>query len=360
MTFFGVSMLALGPILSQLGEGANALPATLSIGIFVGTVTFGPVADKYGYKGLVIVGAIITLFGILGLANVNSMSLLHLSMLLLGTGGGIINGTTNTMVSEIYDDKDRGGRLGILSAFYCIGALLWTLLNYFNNSSFALPLNCVSVVLVLFIAFLFGMSFPKTKQHDNKASTTKMLSLLKYPSLLLFSFILFFQSGFESIINNFTVKFLESSQGFAKNVATLSLTWFIVGMLAGRLFLSFLLKKINDRHAVYMYLSVALLGLALLYLANEIILIYIAALLIGLGAGATFPVIFSYIGSSFRELAGTAFSIAMLIALCGQFTFNKVTGVLFDRSLFDLFPILIFFAIMVIMMLLLFVRKFKN
>ena len=62
MAFFGVAMLSLGPILGKLGavvgEGANALPSTMSIGIILGTVIFGPVVDKFGYKGLLIAASV--------------------------------------------------------------------------------------------------------------------------------------------------------------------------------------------------------------------------------------------------------------------------------------------------------------
>ena len=45
MAFFGVTMLSLAPILGPLNEsvqGANALPSTMSIGIIIGTILFGP------------------------------------------------------------------------------------------------------------------------------------------------------------------------------------------------------------------------------------------------------------------------------------------------------------------------------
>jgi fucose permease len=351
LAFFGVTMLALGPVLSHLGEGANALPATLSIGIIVGTVVFGPVVDKFGYKGLLITGSVMALLGIQGLANLTDMSLLHISMLMLGFGGGILNGETNALVAEIYDDKTRGGRLSLLGAFYCIGALLWTLLNYFIDGKFTLPLNCVSVIMFAFIVFFFAIPFPKSKPHTT-VSIAKMLGVLKYPSLILFAFLLFFQSGLEGITVNFTVRFLESTQGMATSAATLSLTWFTAGMLAGRLPLGFLMKKLNDSYTLYLYLGVALAGVVLLYFAPAILGIYTATALIGFGASATFPVVFNYIGGAFKELSGTAFSIAIFIALCGQFTFNKIIGVLFDRTHFDYFPIAMAFAIGLIMILL--------
>jgi hypothetical protein len=51
LAFFGVAMLSLGPILGPLNAkvaGANALPSTMSIGIILGTILFGPVVDRFG------------------------------------------------------------------------------------------------------------------------------------------------------------------------------------------------------------------------------------------------------------------------------------------------------------------------
>ncbi|MDR1610989.1 MAG: MFS transporter [Candidatus Symbiothrix sp.] len=351
LAFFGVTMLALGPVLSHLGEGANALPATLSVGIIAGTVVFGPVADKSGYKGLLIFGSVATLLGIQGLANLTAMPLLHVSMLMLGVGGGILNGETNALVAAIYDDKTRGGRLSLLGAFYCIGALLWTLLNYFIKDRFALPLNCISVIMVVFIVFFFFIQFPKPRPYNN-VSVKKTLGLLKYPALILFALLLFFQSGFEGITGNFTIRFLENAHGTTAGAATLSLTWFTVGMLAGRLPLGFLMKKLGGSTTLYLYLCVALAGVALLYFASHIILVYAATALIGSGVGATYPVVYNYLGGSFKELSGTVFSIAIFIALWGQFTFNKIIGVLFDKEQFDYFPIALAFAVGMMLILL--------
>jgi MFS family permease len=350
LAFFGVTMLALGPVLSHLGEGANALPATLSVGIIIGTVVFGPVMDRFGYKGLLIAGAALALSGIQGLANLTVMPLLHVSMLMLGIGGGILNGETNALVAEIYDDQTRGGRLSLLGAFYCIGALLWTLLNYFIKDNFTLPLNCISAIMAVFIVFFITIPFPKPKPNVN-VSLKAMSGLLKYPALILFALLLFFQSGFEGITGNFTVRFLESAHGMATDMATLSLTWFTIGMLIGRLPLGNLMKTLGDNRTLCLYLCVALSGVTLLYFAPSPAWIYVAVALIGYGVGATYPVVFNYLGGTFKELSGTAFSIAIFIALWGQFAFNKIIGLLFDDRQFGYFPIAL--AVAVVMMLVL-------
>ena len=353
LAFFGVTMLALGPILEPLKQvviGANSLPSTLSIGIILGTLLFGYIVDKFGYKWLLIVGALLALAGIQGLANFTDISMLHGAMFMLGVGGGILNGETNALVASIYDDNRRGSRLSILGAFYCIGALLSTLLNYFITD-YTVPLHCVSAIMVLFIALFISMQFPKAKPQGT-VSLKKSLGLLKHLSLILFALILFFQSGFEGITGNFTKSFLQNLHQIPENAATLSLTWFTIGMLIGRIPLGAIMKKLHDSTTLYLYLSIAVVGVVILYFAPAILWVYAATALIGFGVGATYPVVFNYLGSAFKELSGTVFSIAIFIGLCGQFTFNKVIGVLLDKTYFSYFPIAMAFALVMIMLLL--------
>jgi len=80
LAFFGVAMLSLGPILGQLNaqvEGANSLPSTMSIGIILGTILFGPVVDRFGYKWLLIIGSLLSLAGLQVLAGAREIGLLH-------------------------------------------------------------------------------------------------------------------------------------------------------------------------------------------------------------------------------------------------------------------------------------------
>ena len=98
IAIFGVIMLALGAIMNPLTlrlPQAVTLPQFLSIGIILGTIFFGPVVDKFGYKGLMIAASVLALGGLLGLANFEHMGPLRLCMIVLGIGGGILNGATN-------------------------------------------------------------------------------------------------------------------------------------------------------------------------------------------------------------------------------------------------------------------------
>ena len=353
MSFFGITMLSLGPILGPLNamvEGANALPSTMSIGIIIGTILFGPVVDKFGYKWLLILASIFALAGVQGLATFSEIGLLHASIFMLGFGGGILNGETNALVSEIYDDNKRGGRLGLLGAFYCIGALLWTLMNYFIPD-FRIPLNAVSAVMAAFIISFFFSAFPKAKPQEN-VSVKKSLGLLKYPALIMFAAVLFFQCAFEGTSGNFTVQYLSNVGGMDNATATLAMTWFTVGMLAGRLPLGNIMGKLKELGTLYLYLGVALVGVILFFIeASSVAAVYAAMVLIGFGAGATFPVVLNFIGGAFKDLSGTAFSIALFIGLCGQSLGNKFMGIQFDGGNFTNLPVTLIVCVAVMMIL---------
>ncbi len=362
MAFFGVTMLSLAPILGKLGaavgDGALALPSTMSIGIILGTILFGPVVDRFGYKWLLVTGSVLALAGIQGLARFLDLRLLHGAMFCLGLGGGILNGLTNAVVSDIYDDDKRGGRLGVLGAFYCIGALLWTLLNYFIPN-YNVPLNAISVVMALFIVFFCLTSFPKAKPSEN-VSVSKSLGLLKYPALLLFAVVLFFESGFEGCSGSFTVEFFNRTTPMGTKAATLAMTWFTIGMMAGRFPLGAIQRKLKAVGTLYTYLGVALVGVVLYTLCNGATGAYIAMTLIGFGVGATFPVVLGYIGGTFRNQSGTAMSIAIFIALLGQFTFNKLTGNAFALGKYATLPALMFTAVVAMMVIIPFALKFTK
>jgi len=353
MFFFGVAMLSLGPILGRLNElveGANRLPATMSMGIFLGTILFGPVVDRSGYKWLLVISSVFALAGLQGLANFSSIGALHLSIFCLGFGGGVLNGETNALVSDIYDDTRRGGRLGLLGAFYCIGALVWVLMNYFI-ADYRIPLNVLSVVMACFIVFYLFIQFPQKKISEN-VPISSMLNLFKAVPLMLFALVLFFQSGFEGAQSSFTIMYFVNEGGLATATATLAMTWFTIGMLAGRLPLGKMMSMMGSMKTLYVYLAVALVGVAMMFFgSSSATAAYVSMVLVGFGVGATFPVVLNYIGSAFQSQSGTAISIAVAIALIGQYTFNFISGMVFKNESYNLLPALLAFAVVCIMVL---------
>ena len=119
MCFFGVSMITLGAVLPSLiaklnlsGLQTTSLVTFLPLGMLAGSLIFGPIVDRFGHKALLVPSCIIVLLGMEGLAIVG-----------IGLGGGILNGETNALVSDISGESEKGSRLSFLGMFYGLGAL---------------------------------------------------------------------------------------------------------------------------------------------------------------------------------------------------------------------------------------------
>jgi FHS family glucose/mannose:H+ symporter-like MFS transporter len=108
MLLFGISLITLGsvaPVLKGkflLNEiAAGTLFSILPIGILAGSLVFGPLCDKYGYKALLVSSALLMFTGFQGIAYASSYNLLKVFIFLFGMGGGAINGATNAVVSDM-------------------------------------------------------------------------------------------------------------------------------------------------------------------------------------------------------------------------------------------------------------------
>lgn len=390
MAYFGVAMLSLGAILPPLKIAvpeAIGLPPIMSVGIIIGTILFGPVMDRFGYKWLLIVSSFLLMLGLIGLAAGAHLGLqskvilnfLRVSIFLVGVGGGVLNGETNALVSDIYDDTRRGSKLSVLGACYCIGALLWTLACFASSGLFfkigSVTVNgyqfCLlvfSIIMAALIVFFICTKFPEAKlkvetNADGKPVKTaaeevnfwNSFKFIKYPALVLVAVVLFFQSALEGTSGSYTTTFLTAIPGgLAANIATLSLTMFTIGMMAGRFALGVLMKKMKAIMVLNFYMVVGVVGAILMsFLPASTTAVYVSMILLGFGVGATYPVMLNYLGGIFRRQSGAAFSLAIFIALCGQLIGNFFVGKMFTAQsifsgVFKFFPIVLGIFILII------------
>lgn len=349
--FFGVTMLSLGvilPPLQKLIPEALALPPIISVGIITGTILFGPIMDKYGYKWLLAGATVFLLIGLMGMAYSMSINVLRVCIFLIGFGGGILNGETIAIVSDVNDDAHRTIKLSILGGSYCVGCIAWTLSCYiFPN--YRIPLISSAIIMAASVVFFIITKFPEAKgkmatekiaaeneaaglgqvkEENGLVAFFKSFALLKYPALVIVAIMLFFQTALETVSLTFTTSYITKFQGgLTLKQALFSLTLMTVGMMAGRFAIPLMIKKLKDIVALDVYLLLAFIGCILLMLQPLFVAaVYAAMTLIGFGIAATPPIILGYLGGVFHKKSGAAFSLAIFIALCGQFVANLLIG----------------------------------
>jgi fucose permease len=330
---FGITFLTLGSILPLLtakfesrGLDSGLLVSILPIGVMLGSMIFGPVVDRYGYKLLLIVSILISAFSLQGLAFTPSLTLLYMCIFLIGFSGGIINGATNALVADI-SDQDKGASLSLLGVSYGIGAfgmpfLLGILSRRYPYTGI---LSGVGFFMVLPAIYFVFISFPAPKQK-NGFPLKKGLRLLKQPVLLLNALFLFFQSGIEALSNNWTTSYLREKLQVSNEDALFALSFSVLGLTVSRLVLGSLLKKFSSITILALSLMLVIAGNVLLMNSESYRMAFSAVVITGLGLAAGFPVILGYVGQLYRELSGTAFSISLVIALIGNTLLNYMFG----------------------------------
>ena len=335
MIFFGVAFVIMGAVLPSLIEKfqldttvASTLAGLLPLGILLGSVLFGPVIDRFGYKSLIIIASLVTVAGLEMLAWAQTIAVIRFAIFLIGLGGGILNGLTNALVSDISDDKNRASNLSILGVFYTVGAIaIPTLFATLSKTLSYTPIVAgAGVLMVLSVIFYMFVTFPEAKFKQG-FPVKKIALMAKEPALLLLSFTLFFQSGLEGISNNWTPTFLEQQASLPSKSAMFALSSIIMGVGAGRILLSLLFTRISKKLLLLSSMLVAATGIYIITLFPTVTVAMIGTFMMGLGFASTFPVIFSEIGERYKEVSGTAFSFALVIALTGNTLINLMVGV---------------------------------
>jgi MFS transporter, FHS family, glucose/mannose:H+ symporter len=335
MLIFGIVMAVLGAVLPSLivkfdidKVDAGSLFLLMTFGMLIGSMMFGPVVDRYGYKGLLIICTALVMVGFQGIAYAPSMFLLRFSLLFIGLGGGAINGGTNALVSDISEDN-RGSGLAFLGAFFGIGAFGVPLLlgSFLDRFSYETLIAGVGTMIILpWLLFVF-LRFPKPK-HEQGFPITEGLGLAKQTTLLLLGLILFIQSGMEMTVGGWSATFLNEELEVDPRRAVLFLSLFWFSMVFARLLLGNVLRFVSTQIVLRSSLSIAFIGSLVLIFSGAPGISVIGLVLVGFGFAAVFPVIFAYVGDLYSKLSGTAFSVVLVMALTGGMLYPYGTGII--------------------------------
>jgi FHS family glucose/mannose:H+ symporter-like MFS transporter len=346
---FGIVFTTLGSVLPSImarfgidKAAAGALFLLMSFGILAASLVFGPLVDRYGYKGILLAATVMVALGLEWIAFASSLATLRVAVLITGFGGGIINGGTNALVADISGD-DRAAKLNLAGAFFGVGAVgvpfvLGMLSDRYTQAAI---LAGVGAVLLISIVMITVAIFPPPK-HAQGFPIAQAGRLLGEPLLLLMGLILFFESGNEITVGGWTSTFVTEELAAPARTALLTLSLYWMGMTLARFALGYILRRAVAIAVLYTCLAIALGGALLLLTTHTIGVAALGTFAIGVGFAAMFPTVLGFIGDRYTNLSGTAFSVAIAMALCGGMLMPYAAGLLGKlygmRSSFVLVP----------------------
>ena len=349
MLLFGIGLITLGSVAIGLQEkfhldkiSSGTLFSILPLGILLGSLVFGPVCDRYGYKVFLVLSCFLMFIGFQGIAHAGTLCVLKICVFLFGFGGGAINGATNAVVSDI-SESHKAANLSLLGVFFALGALGMPLLLGILNKlySFQSILSGVSILPVLIGTFILLTKYPEAK-HSGQMSVRHSIKLIKEPLLLLIGFFLFCQSSFEGVINNWTTLYLSQQWLATESNALYGLSLFVVGMAVIRLLLGSVFRTISSAKIMMMSFIMLGIGCLIIQLAGSFAHAVIGLVVCGGGLAAGFPVMLAILGGRYAQLSGTAFGLVLTIALFGNMMMNYGMGWIAEAFGMQYYPAVLF------------------
>jgi FHS family glucose/mannose:H+ symporter-like MFS transporter len=347
MLLFGIAFLSLGTVstfiqtkfsLSQ--AQAASLASSLPFGMLAGTLIFGPIADRFGYKLLLIFSSVLIMLALELTAFADKLTVFQISFFAIGMGGGVINGATNALAADITEEK-KGARLSLLGVFFGLGALGMPLLTGILTRHFSYDIIIAWIGWSIFIPVIYFLitRFPEPKQKQG-FPIKQGLSMLRDPILILIGMVLFFESGLEGMVSNWTTTYLVNGNIHADK-ALFSLSIQVAALMAARLVLAGLLRNFSSLRLFAFCIGLVIAGSLLLFFRINFTMVLLGMGLLGFGFAAGFPVMLGITGERYPTLSGTAFSIVIIMALIGNTLLNYLTGIISNTWGIKFFPLLI-------------------
>lgn len=324
MFVFGIVMAILGAILPTLfsevqfnKSEAGDLFFTMNLSMLVMSLLFGPVVDRFGFKIFLAVCSLLVAFSFFLFTTATNYTIVLIAAIILGFGGGGLNGGTNALASDIHPEK-RSAALNVLGIFFGFGALtIPFLIGAFLGRVGLDPILMFATFLSLtpFILFV-SFAFPKPK-HEQGFPLLEAKKVIKHPLLWLCGLLLFFQSGNEFTVGGWISTYLNEHFGLTPTTASFLLAGYWAAIMSGRLVSSRIVKLVKNENLILGSGVLSFFAAILVVAAPSKELSSLGVILLGLGFAAIFPTTLAIVGGTFPSLTGTAFGIIFVIALTG-------------------------------------------
>lgn len=335
MVSFGIVLTTLGASLPNViasfdidKREAGALLSLLSFAVLAGSLVFGPIVDRRGYKALFLLAFAAIIVGLQAIAFAPSLAWLRAGAVLIGFSGALVNGAANALVVDVSPGQ-RTTALAFMSSFFGIGAagvpLVLALLA--DDASHSAILAAVGLFVMIPVALTARTTFPPEKQPRG-FPLVQASALLRDRTLLLMGLLLFLESGMENTLGGWTTTFFVEELNVTVDRAPIYLAVFWLGLMLARLAMGAGMRPTSGRRILLAGVGTALVSALWLVSTRSVAAAATAVFLLGCGFAPVFPVIFGVVGDRYAQLSGTALSVVIGIALVGGMLMPYATGVL--------------------------------
>lgn len=348
-------LVALGPLATDMylpafpqlmrdfGTSMDRVQQTLSIfliGFAVAQLIYGPLADRYGRKPVLLGGLLLFFFSSIGAAQTDSISSLNLLRLLQALGGSAGPVLGRAMIRDIHGPTESARLLSYIGTAMAVAPAVAPILGGYMTSW--LGWSSIFLFLAFYAAIGVGLlvlRVPETLLLPSNHIVTPRRLLHNYGQLLrhrswrwytlccsfVFAGLFSFLSGSPFVIIDF-FGYREQSYG-------LFFTLIVIGFMAGTLIAGRLVRQVGiDRllgaGSLIAALGGGIMALLALYPVHSVWAVILPHIIYMVGCGIVMPQAMAGAMAPFPEMAGTSSALLGFI----QMTLAALVGVLVGHS----------------------------
>ena len=341
MLVFGIVMALLGAVLPPLSARigfdlaqAGQLFLVMNLCMLLCSLGIGPTMDRFGMKAPMALGPLAVGGALIVLAFASSFGILLVAVALLGTGGGALNGSTNTLIADLNPDAGRkNAALNLLGMFFGFGALLlpFGIGSLLSRLGLVAILSIAAVLCVAVALLSASLPFPQPKQSAG-VHAADVLRFLCVPMVWGLALLLFCESGNEFLLGGYISTYLTREIHLSLSAASYALAGFWAAIMLARALSSRVLLRVPGPRVIVVSAAVSALASAALLMAHAAPAAVIAVLALGFGLAGIYPTTLGVAGAKFERHSGTVFGILFTIALSGGMLFPWTVGQIANAS----------------------------
>jgi FHS family L-fucose permease-like MFS transporter len=325
MGFIDIIGVATGYIKQDFGLTdfvAQFLPMMVLLWFFVLSVPIGVLQDKYGKRNMLNIGMLLQAFG-LGLPFVHySFGMMFASFILLGIGNTVIQVSANPLLQDVSPKEKLASYMSTSQFVKAIISFSGPIIASFMASHYGnwkLVFAVYGLTSILAALWLSMTPIKESKPDRKPASFASCFGLLKNRFVAFMALAIFLTVGTEVAINTNIANVLIAKYGLTLDKAVIGISWFFAGETISRFLGAIILNWIRPRVFLLLTSLVALLGVLGVFLAPDSMVAFVSIMVIGLGAGNLFPIIFTMALAKMPDRANEISGLLIMAVSGGAF-----------------------------------------
>ena len=322
----------LGGLSGLTNEQLGRIGAVTFLGLIIGILITGPMADRIGTKIFAVLGNMLVCIGLVMLGKAPNYHTVLVASAVMGFGAGVLDMVLSPIVCALQPEK-RAVAMNLLHSFYCSGAVLTILLG-----SLALKLDWgwrnISLWLALFpaiVGFCFMLlKLPPLVQHEE--GRMRLRELIFKPFFLVATVALFFGGSTEMAMAQWLPAYAEKQLHFSAWTGGMAFLGFSVAMAVGRIGAGILGHKI-DSYKIMLSCCWASIVFFLVACSPWIPPVALTAcILAGLAGSCLWPCLLGVTADKYPRGGASMFGFLSTFGNFGGVFMPWVVGIIADRS----------------------------